>query len=95
MGANIPATEEAERWMHENGVLCIPDFIANAGGVICASVEYDAGSQAQALTTIEEKVGANTREMLERARDGGMLPRAAAEEIATARLRQAMGYRRF
>ncbi len=94
-GANIPATEEAERWMHENGVLCIPDFIANAGGVICASVEYDAGTQAQALTTIEEKVGANTREMLERARDGGMMPRAAAEEMALARLREAMGYRRF
>ena len=94
-GANIPATEEAERWMHENGVLNIPDFIANAGGVICASVEYDAGSQAQALATIEEKVGANTREMLERARDGGLLPRAAAEEMAIARLRQAMGYRRF
>ena len=94
-GANIPATEDAERWMHENGVVSIPDFIANAGGVICAAVEYHGGGPTQALATIEEKVGTNTRETLERSRDKGLLPRAAAEELAEARLREARGYRRF
>ncbi|HEY9073778.1 MAG TPA: hypothetical protein VIN67_06555 [Desulfobaccales bacterium] len=34
-GANIPLTDEAESYLHAQGVLCIPDFIANAGGVIC------------------------------------------------------------
>ena len=38
-GANIPCTAEAEKRLHAQGVLCLPDFIANAGGVICASVE--------------------------------------------------------
>jgi glutamate dehydrogenase (NAD(P)+) len=28
--ANIPFTPEAERILHENGILVIPDFIANA-----------------------------------------------------------------
>jgi glutamate dehydrogenase (NAD(P)+) len=37
-GANIPVTSAAETWLHQHGVLSIPDFIANAGGVICASV---------------------------------------------------------
>ena len=94
-GANIPATEEAERRMYENGVVNIPDFIANAGGVICASVEYHGGGPDQALKTIEEKVGHNTKEILERSSDRGLTLRAAAEEMALTRLRQAMGYRRF
>jgi glutamate dehydrogenase (NAD(P)+) len=36
-GANIPFTPEAEHILHEKGVLVLPDFIANAGGVICAA----------------------------------------------------------
>src|SRR5690606_15239593 len=35
-GANIPLTYGAEKYLHKKGILCIPDFIANAGGVICA-----------------------------------------------------------
>ena len=42
--------------MHKHGILSIPDFIANAGGVICAAVEYHGGNQEQALATIEEKI---------------------------------------
>ncbi|HXZ86307.1 MAG TPA: Glu/Leu/Phe/Val dehydrogenase, partial [Myxococcota bacterium] len=59
-GANIPATDAAERVLHQRGVLLVPDFIANAGGVICAAVEYHGGTQAQALATIDEKIRANT-----------------------------------
>ena len=43
-GANIPFTAEAERILHKAGTLVLPDFIANAGGVICASVEYHGGT---------------------------------------------------
>jgi glutamate dehydrogenase/leucine dehydrogenase len=50
--------------MHAHGILSIPDFIANAGGVICAAVEYHGGTQHQAMRTIEEKIRANTAEML-------------------------------
>jgi glutamate dehydrogenase (NAD(P)+) len=93
-GANIPATDPAERWMHAHRVLSIPDFIANAGGVICAAIEYHGGTQAQALATIEERIRANTRETLERARTDGVLPREAATRMACARVREAMRYRR-
>ena len=47
--------------MHDHGILTIPDFIANAGGVICAAVEYQGGTQQQALTTIA-KDSAPTRQ---------------------------------
>lgn len=93
-GANIPATAEAEAWMHANGVLSIPDFIANAGGVICASVEYHGGSQAQAFAAIEARIRENTTEVLRRAATSGATPRAAGEEMARVRVEEAQGYRR-
>jgi glutamate dehydrogenase/leucine dehydrogenase len=93
-GANIPATESAEAWMHQHGILNIPDFIANAGGVICAWVEYSGGSERQALAAIEEKVRMNTLEMLERAERRNISPRAAALEMARRRVDEAMTYRR-
>jgi glutamate dehydrogenase (NAD(P)+) len=73
-------------------VLVLPDFIANAGGVICASVEYHGGAQAQALQTIEEKIRANTEEVLAKAKKSGTLPRQAAVELAEARVKKAMAY---
>jgi len=94
-GANIPATMEAERRLHERGVLNVPDFIANAGGVICASVEYHGGSEAQALASIDEKVRSNTEAVLERSRAHDVLPRTAAFDLAVERVRRAMGYRRW
>ena len=93
-GANIPFTPEAERILHEKGTLVIPDFIANAGGVICAAVEYHGGTQSQAFATIEEKIRNNTEEVLKRARKSGSVPRQAALALAEQRVRQAMRYRR-
>jgi glutamate dehydrogenase/leucine dehydrogenase len=92
-GANIPATPAAEAMLQARGVLSIPDFIANAGGVICAAVEYHGGTESQAFATIEEKIRANTRAVLTKVRDGGLLPRAAAEELARARVVEAATYR--
>ena len=33
-GANIAVTPAADRFLHESGILSVPDFIANAGGGI-------------------------------------------------------------
>ena len=94
-GANIPATEEAEQIMHDRGILSVPDFIANAGGVICAAVEYHEGTQTGALHTIAEKVRFNTEAVLAASRDRSVLPRRAALDLAEASLRKAMALRRF
>jgi glutamate dehydrogenase (NAD(P)+) len=94
-GANIPFTEGAERILHERGVLCVPDFIANAGGVICAAMEYHGASESAAMETIAEKVRRNTRELLKRVADEQMLPRQAAVEMAERRVRKAMSFRRW
>ncbi len=94
-GANIPVTPEAEAELHERGVLVIPDFIANAGGVICAAVEYAGGTQAAAFETIAEKVRHNTDAVLAAAAERKVTPRAAAVELAKQRVRRAMTYRRW
>lgn len=94
-GANIGITEEAERLLYERGVLCVPDFIANAGGVICAAVEYAGGTEAQVFDVIDEKVRNNTAETLERMRRKKILPREAAVAMARERVCAAMRYERF
>jgi len=94
-GANIPITAAAERFLHEQGVLCLPDFIANAGGVICAAMEYQGSTETAALQTIEEKVRRNTREVLEQAAEQRITPRDAALQLARTRLGRAMDSRRW
>lgn len=93
-GANVPATAEAEARMHSRGIVSVPDFIANAGGVICAAVEYRRGGQAEAFEVIADKIRDNTRTVLERSRQAGILPRAAADELARQRIEEAASYRR-
>jgi glutamate dehydrogenase (NAD(P)+) len=94
-GANIPATAEAEAALHARGVLVLPDFIANAGGVICAAVEYHGGTEAAAFAAIAEKIGHNTSVVLDQASRTNSMPRTAAVDLAEARVMQAAGYRRW
>ena len=44
-------------------------IIANAGGVICAAVEYHGGTQSAAFAQIAEKIRGNSQEVLRRSRD--------------------------
>ncbi len=93
-GANIAVTPEAERMFFEREILSIPDFIANAGGVICGSVEYAGGTAGQAFQVIAEKVRANTHEVLEMAQRRHVMPSTAAFDLAKGRVEEMMAYRR-
>lgn len=93
-GANIPVTARAERILHDRNILSVPDFVANAGGVICASVEYKGGTQKSAFETIEEKITENTREVLQLAQAHSQIPAEAALALAKQRVAEAMAYRR-
>ena len=93
-GANIPATPDAEVSFQRRGILNIPDIVANAGGVICAAVEHQGGTTAQAFAAIEEKIQITTAELLDRGRRGKRSLRIAAEEIARDRIAAARALRR-
>lgn len=94
-GANIPLTPGAERALAAAGIWAVPDFIANAGGVVCAAMEYAGATRAAAFDAIAERIRANTEAVLGEAKMRGVLPREAAEAMAVRRVRQAMSYRRF
>jgi glutamate dehydrogenase (NAD(P)+) len=94
-GANIPATDEAERILHERGVILVPDFIANAGGVICAAMEWRGATQSAAFAAIAERIRANTAAVLDLAKQRRVTPRQAAVELARERVQRAMTTRRW
>ncbi len=94
-GANIAVTADAEQALHERGVLCLPDFIVNAGGVICAAMEYQGASAATAFQAIEDKLRGNVGAVLEIVERESCTPRQAGVDLALARVRKAMDMRRW
>jgi glutamate dehydrogenase (NAD(P)+) len=94
-GANIPVTHAAEKILHQRGVLCLPDFIANAGGVICAAMEYQKAPEITALQVIAEKLRHNTEYILQTMRKEQISPREAALRLAISRIKKAMNYKRW
>ncbi len=92
-GANIPATPDAEARLHERGVLVLPDFVANAGGVICGAVELAGGNRSDAFAAIDDRIRANSAALFGRHRD--VAPRQAALALALERIDDAMTVRRF
>jgi glutamate dehydrogenase (NAD(P)+) len=94
-GANIPFSSGAEQALHERDVVVVPDFIANAGGVICAAMEYRGATESLAFSAIEEKIRANVEAVLSEAAAARVPPRQAAMRLAAGRVEEAMSYRRF
>ena len=94
-GANIPLTDEAERSLHKRGVMVLPDFIANAGGVICAAMEYHGSTEREVFATIAEKIRANVEQVLTASQREVITPREAALRLAVGRVTRAMATRRW
>ncbi len=94
-GANIPLTSGAEEQLYQRGVLVVPDFVANAGGVICAAMEYRGANRPAAFEAIADKLTENTRQVLQKSRDDKVSPREAAAVISAQRVRAAMATRRW
>jgi glutamate dehydrogenase/leucine dehydrogenase len=87
-GSNIPMTHEVEERCHAKGILVVPDFVANAGGVISSYVEYMGGSEAEMFKSVKNKIAKNTKLVLDRAEKIKDHPRDAALVIAKERIRK-------
>jgi len=88
--SNIPTTAVIEEIMHRKGILVVPDFVANAGGVISSYAEYRGKNPDDMFNMVEAKIKKNTRFVLEKAKADKVKPRDAAMEIAVKRVREAM-----
>lgn len=88
--ANIPISESIEEEFHKKGIWIIPDFVANAGGVISSYVEFIGGNEQQMFKTVKEKIRMNTKRVLEKAKSENISPRKAALELAKEIVRKSM-----
>ncbi|MBL7160884.1 MAG: Glu/Leu/Phe/Val dehydrogenase [Candidatus Aenigmarchaeota archaeon] len=85
-GSNIPATPDMEEALHSKGILVIPDFVANAGGVISSYAEYMGKNPDGMFKLVKDKIRKNTDIVLKHSEDRKLTPRAAALEIARDRV---------
>ncbi|MBS3055056.1 MAG: Glu/Leu/Phe/Val dehydrogenase [Candidatus Aenigmarchaeota archaeon] len=92
--ANIPMKEDIEDTLHWRKILVVPDFVANAGGVISSYIEFVDGTPQDMFRTVEEKIKRNTKLVLERADKDKVKPRDAALKIAKDRVLEAMKRRK-
>jgi valine dehydrogenase (NAD+) len=67
------------------GILYVPDFLANAGGIINIAEEAR-GYDPEAASTAVERIGETTADVLERAERRQITPLAAAEQLVAERL---------
>ncbi|MEQ7734927.1 hypothetical protein ABQG64_00720, partial [Escherichia coli] len=90
----------SRRILHERGITVVPDFIANAGGIVAAAHSMAARyspfvlDPADIFTMISDKLRANTTAVLDESRRAGLTPHEAAYALAEQRVLEAMRLRR-
>jgi len=89
--ANLPIPHDVERKLEKRGIIIIPDFVANAGGVISSWCETMGWNKEMMFKMVKDKIEKNTKAMLEQSEDGDT--RKAAMGIAKERVEKAMRYR--
>ena len=62
--ANIPTLPTADEYLNKNGIWIVPDFLANAGGVIGSFVEYQGRTEKEAFELIKYKISKNIKQVL-------------------------------
>jgi len=89
-GANLPVTQEAEEILFRKGTISVPDFVANAGGVIAGIIDRTGGTEEEAFKTVEERITSITREVVSTALKEGINPKAVALRIAKEKVMKAI-----
>ena len=80
--ANLPTSPSASEYLHRNNVWIIPDFIANAGGVIGSFVEYQGRTEKEAFELIRYKIVKAVRTVLAESIMREENPRTLATEMS-------------
>ena len=84
--ANIPMKEEIEQKLFERGIIIIPDFVANAGGVISSYAEYRGYNPKRMFSIVRKKIQESTRKVMEESMKKSESARAVGMRIAKERI---------
>ena len=87
-GSNIPMTADIEEVLFKKKKMVVPDFVANAGGVISSYAEYKGQNPEGMFKLVQRKILKNTKIVLDHAEELGVKPRDAAKAIAVDRVRR-------
>ncbi|MBM2817796.1 MAG: glutamate dehydrogenase [Parcubacteria group bacterium] len=85
-GANIPMKENIENELFKKGIIIVPDFVANAGGVISSYAEHRGCSGKQMFEMVERKIRNCAKAIMEKSLVEKRNPREVAMEIALKRI---------
>lgn len=94
-GANGPTSPEADLHLHENGVLVVPDILANAGGVTVSYFEWVQGlmqlfwTEQEVNLKLEQIMGRACDQVFEMTKKTKLRPRMSALRIGIGKLAEA------
>lgn len=83
---NIPMQEHIEDELFKKGIMFLPDFVANAGGVISSYAEYRGYNPKQMFKTVKDKIVKTTNMVLKKSLRERINPRQAALRLAEKRI---------
>ena len=95
-GANLPTSTEAQLALQDRGITVVPDFVANAGGVVSAAFAMDSRYSGfrpeteKIFTLVSNRLRANTHTVLSAAHSNAVTPHAAGRALAQERVLAAM-----
>jgi glutamate dehydrogenase/leucine dehydrogenase len=87
-GANNPVTAQAEHLLSERGVLCLPDFVTNCGGVLGGTMEFAGIDKRKIETFIERHIGPRIAWILNESDYRKTLPSEIATELSLRRFEE-------
>lgn len=95
-GANLPTSVEAQEVLAARGITVVPDFIANAGGVVAAAYGMDARyspfpvDPVVVMDAVSRKLRANAAFVVAESASRGVTPHETARAVAQERVLAAM-----
>jgi glutamate dehydrogenase (NAD(P)+) len=91
---NLSVTEDGEERLHARGVVCVPDFIVNGGGIIACWVDIVGGGPREALDTVARMIARTTTSVLAEAKQRNRPPAATARMLMRDQILKAKRRRR-
>jgi glutamate dehydrogenase len=94
-GANGPMTPEADKTLNEKGVMVIPDFLSNSGGVVCSYFEQVQSNmnyfwtRDEVLAKLDDKMTKSFHAVLDISKQKKVSMRDAAYMIAISKVAEA------